>query len=450
MSVSLSILVVVVLLAANAFFVAAEFALVKVRAIRLETLASAGSRSAGLATRILKHLEAYLAACQLGITMASLGLGWVGEPAVAALLEPLFRLLGLGEPLLHTVAFLIGFLLFSSLHIVVGEQVPKTLAIRQPEPISIWVAVPLHVFFLLCWPLNWALNAASRAMLRALGVAEASGHEVFSGAELRQLIGASRQVGEMRKHEHDMLGAVFDLDRLEVGEVMTHRRNVVSINADATVEEIVRQVLEGPHTRYPLWRGDPDTIIGVLHAKDVLAAAQRSHDHLSSAELRRLASPPWFVPDTTSPLHQLLAFRQRRAHLAFVVDEYGALMGLVTLEDILEEIVGDIVDEKDVEASGVQQEPDGSILVEGRVTVRDLNRQFDWDLPDDEATTVAGLLIYEAGRIPEVGDQFECHGLRFEVLRRQRHQLTLLRLRPLRIEPSTATRGVPPTAGEKS
>jgi Mg2+/Co2+ transporter CorB len=211
---------------------------------------------------------------------------------------------------------------------------------------------------------------------------------------------------------------------------MTHRRSVVSLNADAPVEEIVRQVLEGTHTRYPLWRGDPDTVIGVLHAKDVLAAVQRTGSRLTNAELRRLASPPWFVPDTTSLLHQLLAFRQRRAHLAFVVDEYGALMGLVTLEDILEEIVGDIVDEKDVEVSGVQQEADGALLVEGRVTVRDLNRQFDWNLPDEEATTLAGLLIYEAGRIPDVGENFLFHGFRFEVLRRQRHQLTLLRIRP--------------------
>ena len=424
----LSLLAVVLLLAANAFFVAAEFALVKVRAIRLEAMAAAGSRQARLAGRILKHLEAYLAACQLGITMASLGLGWVGEPAVAAVLEPLFRAIGLGEPLLHTVSFVLGFLLFSSLHIVIGEQVPKTFAIRQPEPISVWIAAPLHAFFILCWPLNWALNSASRSILRLLGVAEASDHEVFSGAELRQLIVASRQVGEVRKQEHDMLGAVFDLEKLEVGEVMTHRRNMISLNADAPVEEIVRQILEGPHTRYPIWRGDPDTVTGVLHAKDVLAAVQRLGGKLAGADLRRLATPPWFIPDTTSLLHQLLAFRQRRSHLAFVVDEYGALMGLVTLEDILEEIVGDIIDEKDVEMSGVQQEADGSILVEGRVTIRDLNRQFDWNLPDDEATTVAGLVIFEAGRIPEVGEKFLFHGFRFEVVRRQRHQLTLLRM----------------------
>jgi CBS domain containing-hemolysin-like protein len=426
----LSLTAVVLLLAANAFFVAAEFALVKVRAIRLETLAEAGRPQARLAIAILKHLEAYLAACQLGITMASLGLGWVGEPAVAALLEPLFRLAGLDDTVLHTVSFVVGFLIFSSLHIVIGEQVPKTFAIRQPEPISLGVALPLHLFFLLCWPLNWALNAAARGILRLMGIAEATDLDAYSGAELRQLIGASRQLGAMPKQEHDMLGAILDLEKVEVSEVMTHRRGIVSINADAPVEEIVRQVLEGPYTRYPLWRGDPDTIIGVLHAKDVLAAVQRSGPNPTGADVRKLASPPWFVPDTTSLVHQLLAFRQRRAHLAFVIDEYGALMGLVTLEDILEEIVGDIVDEKDVEMSGVKQEPDGSVLVEGRVTIRDLNRQFDWHLPDEEATTVAGLLMHEARRIPEVGESFAFHGFRFEVVRRLRHQLTLLRIRP--------------------
>ena len=426
----LSLVAVVLLLAANAFFVAAEFALVKVRRLRLESMAEEGSRMAGLALHLLGNLEAYLAACQLGITMASLGLGWVGEPVVAALLEPFFRLMGLSEALLHTVSFIIGFLIFSSLHIVVGEQVPKTLAIRRAEPMSVVIAWPLHAFYLVCWPLNWALNEASRGILRLAGVAEAGHHESYSPEELRSLIEASREQGEMKKQETDMLASILDLERVEVGEIMTHRRNVISLNADAPVEEIVQRVLDGPHTRYPLWSGEPDTIVGVLHAKDLLAAVRKVGDRLKPADIRQLASPPWFVPDTTSLLHQLLAFRQRRAHLAFVVDEYGTLQGLVTLEDILEEIVGDILDEKDIEVAGVRTEPDGSVLVEGRVTIRDLNRQFDWELPDEEATTIAGLVLHEARRIPDAGETFTFHGFRFDILRRQRHQLTLLRIKP--------------------
>jgi CBS domain containing-hemolysin-like protein len=412
--------------------VAAEFALVKVRPARVELMAEGGSRPARLTVGILANLEAYLAACQLGITMASLGLGWVGEPVVAALLEPVFRLAGLPEAALHTVAFAVGFLIFSSLHIVVGEQVPKTLAIRRPEPMSLWVAWPLRAFYLVCWPLNWALNEAARGILRLAGVAEAGHHEAYSPDELRGLIGSSREAGSVPKQEHDMLGAVLDLERVEVGEVMTHRRDMVSLDADAPVGRIVQEVLDGPHTRYPLWSGDRDAIVGVLHAKDLLAAVRKVGDRLTPADVRQLAAPPWFVPDTTSLLHQLLAFRQRRAHLAFVVDEYGALMGLVTLEDILEEIVGDILDEKDVEVAGVKAEPDGSVLVEGRVTIRDLNRQFDWDLPDEEATTIAGLLMHEARRIPDAGESFAFHGFRFEVVKRERHQLTLLRVGPQR------------------
>ena len=424
-----SLAAVVALLATNAFFVAGEFALVKVRATRIQELADHGNGTARLALHLQRHIEAYLAACQLGITMASLGLGWVGEPVVTAMLEPLFELTGLSESVLHAVSFIAGFLVFSSLHIVLGEQVPKTMALRRPESATLWVAWPLHVFYRVCWPLNWTLNTAARGVLHGLGVAEVSHTEVYSADELRGLIDASKALGAMRKQEHDMLGAVLDLEKVEVREVMTHRRDMLSLDGTATAAEIIAQITEGPFTRYPIWAGDRDAIVGVLHAKDALSAARRLGDAITTADLRKLASPPWFIPDTTSLLHQLLAFRQRRAHLALVIDEYGALMGLVTLEDILEEIVGDIADEKDVVVAGVRAEPDGTVLAEGRVTIRDLNRQFDWELPDDEATTLAGLVMHEARRIPEVGENFTFHGFKVEIVRRQRHQLTLLRIK---------------------
>lgn len=237
----------------------------------------------------------------------------------------------------------------------------------------------------------------------------------------------------MRKQDRDMLGGILDLADVAVHEVMTHRKNMVTINADAQVAEALDIVTRSPFTRYPLWRGDPDSIIGVLHAKDILASLHARAD-TDDIDLASLASAPWFIPDTTPLRHQLLAFRQRRSHLALVVDEYGALMGLVTLEDIVEEIVGDIADEKDVEVPGVEVQPDNSVLVEGRVTVRDLNRQFDWRLPDDEAATIAGLVIHEAQRIPDVGQSFAFHSFRFEIMRRHRHQVTLLRIIPPRQE----------------
>jgi CBS domain containing-hemolysin-like protein len=421
---------VVLLLAANAFFVAAEFAIVKVRGIRIEALAEQGNRVALMTLRVLREIEAYLSACQLGITMASLGLGWVGEPAVSALLDPLFRALGVGPPALHTVSFLLGFLIFSSLHIVIGEQVPKTFAIRKPEPLALWIAYPLHAFFLVTYPLTWLLNHASRAVLAAFNVAEVSHHEVFSSEELRDLIDLSRRHGLVGKQERDMLGGILDLAGVEVSEVMTHRKDMVSIDADASPEQIFDQVVQSPYTRLPVWRGDPDSVIGVLHAKDLLGRVRGDPAKLAGIDVAALATPPWFIPDTTVLLHQLLAFRQRRSHLAFVVDEYGALMGLVTLEDILEEIVGEITDEKDVEPVGIEPQPDGSVLVSGWVTVRDLNRQFGWKLPHDDAATVAGLVIYEARMIPEVGQSFAFHDFRFEVLRRQRNQIMLLRIVP--------------------
>jgi CBS domain containing-hemolysin-like protein len=421
---------VALLLAANAFFVAAEFAIVKVRGIRIDALVEQGSKVARMTLRILGQIEAYLSACQLGITMASLGLGWIGEPAVSALLEPAFRALGLSAPALHTVSFLLGFLIFSSLHIVLGEQVPKTFAIRKPEPIALWITYPLHAFYLVFFPLNWALNHAARGVLAAFNVAEVSHHEVFSSEELRDLIDLSRRHGLVGKQERDMLGGILDLAGVEVSEVMTHRKDMASIDADAPAEQIFDQVVESPYTRLPVWRGDPDSIIGVLHAKDLLGRVRGDPAKLAGLDVAALATPPWFIPDTTDLLHQLLAFRQRRSHLAFVVDEYGALMGLVTLEDILEEIVGEITDEKDVEAVGIEPQPDGSVLVSGWVTVRDLNRHFGWKLPHDEAATVAGLVIYEARMIPEVGQSFAFHDFRFEVLRRQRNQIMLLRIVP--------------------
>ncbi len=426
----LTALEVVLLLAANAFFVAAEFAIVKVRGIRIEALVEQGSRVARMTLRILQDVEAYLSACQLGITMASLGLGWIGEPAVSALLEPLFLMLGVGPPALHTVSFLLGFVLFSSLHIVLGEQAPKTFAIRKPEPMALAIAYPLHAFYLLCFPLNWVLNHATRGMLAALRIAEVSHHEVFSSEELRDLIDLSRRHGMVGKQERDMLGGILDLAGVEVSEVMTHRKDIASIDADAAPEQIFDQVVESPYTRLPVWRGDPDSIIGVLHAKDLLGRVRGNPANLAGLDVAALTTPPWFIPDTTALLRQLLAFRQRRSHLAFVVDEYGALMGLVTLEDILEEIVGEITDEKDVETVGIEPQADGAVLVGGWVTVRDLNRQFGWKLPDDEAATVAGLVIYEARMIPEVGQSFAFHDFRFEVLRRQRNQITLLRIVP--------------------
>ncbi|MEZ5996335.1 MAG: CNNM domain-containing protein [Hyphomonadaceae bacterium] len=414
------------LLAANAFYVAAEFALVKARGFRIDALAEEKRFGAELTQRILKHVEAYLACCQLGITMASLGLGWVGEPTVSAIITPLLAPLGLSEETVHFIAFLAGFLIFSSLHIVIGEQVPKTYAIRNPEPVSLWIAYPLHASYVLFYPLNWLLNAASSSILRAFGVKEVSHHEVLTGAEIEDIVDSSAEAGALEMGvRHRVIGAL-DLSELTVADVMIHRKAIKSLDIDLPPRELLAQAMSSPHTRLPLYKDEPDNIVGILHARDLLrAVSEHGRDGFDVTQVKR---EPWFTPMTTSAEDQLAEFLRRREHFAIVVDEYGALMGLVTLEDILEEIVGDIKDEHDIAVQGVRPQPDGSVNVDGAVPIRDLNRMMNWDLPDEEAVTIAGLVIHEAQAIPDPGQRFAFHGYRFQVLRRQRNQLTALRV----------------------
>ncbi len=419
------------LLAANAFFVAAEFALVKSRGFRIDALAAENKVGARLTQSMLRNVEAYLACCQLGITMASLGLGWVGEPTVAAILEPVLQPLGLPAAALEFTAFLVGFLVFSSLHIVFGEQVPKTLAIREPEPVSQWIAWPLHLVYLVFFPLNWLLNAASRSVLRLLGVREASHQEILTDSEIEGLVEVSAEHGQMEEAQAEYIQNLFRFGELEVSDVMVHRTRMHAVNIAEPTEKIVEDVLASPYTRVPIWQGEPENIVGVVHAKDLLRVLKSAGADISKVDISSVATKPWFVPETTSLTDQLNAFLKRKTHFALVVDEYGEVQGLVTLEDIIEEIVGPIADEHDIEFQGVRPLPDGSVNVEGSVPIRDLNRIMDWSLPEEEATTIAGLVIHEARIIPEPGQTFTFHGFRFQVLRRNRNRITALHVTPL-------------------
>ncbi|MDX8479045.1 transporter associated domain-containing protein [Mesorhizobium sp. VK24D] len=238
-----------------------------------------------------------------------------------------------------------------------------------------------------------------------------------------------RRSGQARE-DRDRLGELFDLEELEVSDVMVHRTNMRSVNADDPPEMVVREILQSPHTRMPLWKGSLDNIVGVLHAKDLLRALNEVGNDFSKIDVTKIASKPWFVPDTTTLQDQLNAFLRRKAHFAIVVDEYGEVEGLVTLEDIIEEIVGEIADEHDVDMQGVKQEADGSVVVDGTVPIRDLNRALDWDLPDEEATTIAGLVIHETQTIPEEKQAFTFHGMRFVVMKRDKNRIARLRIRP--------------------
>jgi CBS domain containing-hemolysin-like protein len=426
-----NILLAIFLLFANGFYVASEFALVKTKRFRMDAMAAEGRFGAKLSQEILNNVEAYLACCQLGITMASLGLGWVGEPTVAAIIEPILIPLGMPEQAVQLTAFLIGFLVFSSLHIVVGEQVPKTLAIREPEPVSQWIAYPLYISFLAFYPLNWLLNNASRSILRMIGVRESSYLDILTYDEIEGLVDVSAEHGEMQQRHAEFIHNLFRFGELEVADIMVHRTNMRSLDGNEPPDRIIAEALASPYTRMPVWEHEPENIVGIIHVKDLLRAIQAAGGDVTKVDVKSIATKPWFVPDSTTLTDQLNAFLKRKSHFALVVDEYGEVQGLVTLEDIIEEIVGDIADEHDVEIQGVRPQPDGSVNVDGSVAIRDINRAMDWDLPDEEATTIAGLVIHEARIIPEAGQAFTFHGFRFHVLRKNRNRITALRITPL-------------------
>lgn len=420
-----TLLLVVFLLVANGFFVAAEFALVKAKASRLDALAEEGSTRAALNHRIREELEAYLATCQLGITMASLGLGWVGEPAVAAVLEPLFRQIGMSEEALHTLSFLIGFVLFSALHIVVGEQVPKTFAIRKPEPVALWVSYPLEGFHRLTLPLSWLLNKACSAILGLFNVEQATHADVLSDSEIRGLIQVSEEYGNLDTDKAAMLHNLFEFNMRTVAEVMLPRGQVDFLDVAADPKSNARVMEETGHSRFPLIDGNPDRLLGVVLAKDVFTAvlAGRSNPW---TDLRSFVRAPLLVPETI-PVKKLFdMMRLRRVHMACVVDEYGELIGVATLEDLLEEIVGDISDELDETVSQYAvREVENAWEAHGLAPLSDVVRVTGLDVPDHiVANTLSGLFSVMLDRLPEQGDEVT---LGF-------HRLTVLEMKDRHVE----------------
>ncbi|HVY57691.1 MAG TPA: transporter associated domain-containing protein, partial [Xanthobacteraceae bacterium] len=316
--------------------------------------------------------------------------------------------------------------------VVFCEVLPKTAAISAPDRLAIAVAAPMDRIVRALGPVLVGIDWLVRRLLVLLRFRAGEGEPLLPGhEELRGAVDLLHREGSVEKLDRDMLGGLLDLRDLEVSDVMIHRTEMITVNADDPPEEVVKAVLAAPVTRIPLWREKPENIVGVLHAKDLLRAIQAVDGDVSKIDFVAIARPPWFVPDMRSLSEQLKAFRRRKSHFALVVDEYGEVMGLVTLEDILEEIVGDISDEHDVVVAGVRPQPDGSVNVDGAVPIRDLNRVMDWHLPDDEATTVAGLVIHEARLIPEAGQTFTFHGFRFRVLRKHRNRITALRITPL-------------------
>ena len=405
--ITINLVAVVLLLAANGFFVAAEFSLVKARGFRLEGVAQGGSASARMTLRIQASLESYLAACQLGITMASLGLGWVGEPAVAALLEPLFSWAGVPEQFLHTAAFLTGFLIFSSLHIVIGEQVPKTLAIRRAEPVAVWCAYPLHAAYMLVYPLNWLLNVSSRRILSLFNVEEVSHADVLSGEELKGLVATSREHGEIGRDKADMLQNMFEFDQRNVGRVMIPRNATNVLDVAAPPEDNLVVIRDSGHSRFPVIdTSGVEQVLGIVLAKDMHTAVLNG-EHEPWRNLQAFCREPLMVPESQKVSQLFESMRQHRAHMALVIDEYGSLAGIVTLEDLLEEIVGEIRDETDVEDSSItlSKLEDNRWRAHGLLSLTDMERSIGLAVPDElGANTLSGLFMQRLWRMPGVGD----------------------------------------------
>jgi Mg2+/Co2+ transporter CorB len=414
----LSLVIVLVCLLLSAFFSGSETALTASSRASMTRLEKHGNRRAAIVNRLLEQRERLLGALLLGNNAVNIA-------ASALATGILLAWFGKAGVVYATVAMTILVVVFS-------EVVPKTAAFNAPDRIALAVARPMHWIVRLLGPILMAIEALARWLLARVGITVGEDQGILSAhEELRGAVDLFHREGGVEKLDRDMFGGVLDLRELVVSDVMVHRTNMISLNADDPPEDLVNAVIASPVTRLPLWREETENIIGVLHVKDLLRALHAVDGDATKVDIAALMTPPWFVPDTRPVSEQLKAFRRRKTPFALVVDEYGEVEGLVTLEDILEEIVGDITDEHDVAMPGVRRQPDGSVNVDGAVTIRDLNRVLDWNLPDEEATTIAGLVIHEARSIPEVGQSFTFHGFRFRVLRRERNRITALRIQPL-------------------
>ncbi|WP_029007904.1 HlyC/CorC family transporter [Azospirillum halopraeferens] len=418
----LSVGAIVVLLALSGFFSGSETALTAASRPRMHQLEQEGNARAGLVNRLRERKERVIGAILLGNNLVNI----LASALATSVLINLFGDSGVAYATLGMTVLVVVF----------SEVMPKTYTLNHADRSALAVARPIAALVWLFGPVTAAVGWIVAAMFRLFGadirqVAVGSSAEELRGAiELHRGEDSAEQEDEEVRHERAMLRSILDLAEVEVSEIMTHRRNVVMIDATLPPARIADEVLASPFTRLPLWKDETDNVIGVLHAKALLREVRARGGNLDELDVTQIAARPWFIPDTTTLFDQLQAFRQRREHFALVVDEYGSLMGVVTLEDILEEIVGDISDELDARVAGVRPQPNGAYIIDGWVTLRDLNRQFEWRLPDDKASTIAGLVLYEARRIPQVGQVFTFYGFRFEILRRQRNQITVLRVTP--------------------
>ncbi len=415
---------------ANAFFVGAEFALVSVRRPRLEARAAAGSRRAQAALRLLANPTSFISATQLGITIASLSLGWIGEPTIASMLEPIAaRIASVGRAgyVAHLLAIILAFAAITFLHIVLGELMPKMFALERAEGLALVAARPLEIFAkVFQWPL-WIFNRTGATLGRLIGLKSSLQHAaVYSEVELRQLVDISRESGHLRAEERRLIHRVFEFSDTLVREAMVPRPQIAAISADSSLEEITRSFQQHRYSRLPVYRGSLDNVIGFIHSKDLIPYNLRSQEF----RLEDVLQPPMYVVDTARLEDVLRQMQKAKTHFGFVVDEHGGVEGIITLEDLLEEIVGDISDEHDEEVNEqINPIDERTYLLDGSLAVRDLNRRLKTSLPESEAyTTIGGFLMTIAGHVLQSGEVIERDGLRFHIEKVERRRLVRVRL----------------------
>ena len=425
MTIAVKLAAVLLLVAANGFFVAAEFALVGVRSSRIETLAASGSRPAKRLMQLLQNLNAYLSACQLGITLASLALGWIGEPAIARLPEG--PLSGLSDTLRHGIAFAVAFSIITSLHIVLGEQAPKLMGLAMAERVALAVALPMQLFYrFFSWPIR-ALDWASVRTTQLVGIKASAEHaSTYTEEELRKLVDISRESGHLRAEERRLIHRVFEFSDTLVREAMVPRTEMAAIPNTCNLDEITKAFEQHRYSRLPVYRESFDDVCGFIHSKDVMPYLH----HPEKFKLEDVLQPPMYVVDTARLEHVLRQMQKAKMHFGFVVDEHGGLEGIITLEDLLEEIVGEISDEHDEEVNEQITEVDKTTYVlDGGLAVRDLNRRLKLSVPESEAyTTVGGFLMTRAGHVLEPGEVVQHDGLMFKVERVEKRRVMRVKL----------------------
>ena len=433
LSAALKIFLVIVLVIANGFFVAAEFAFVGVRRSRIETLAAEGNKSAIRLLEVLGNLNAYLSASQLGITLASLGLGALGEPVVEAILGGVLS--GLPESLRHLVSYAIAFAVITTLHIVLGEQAPKLFGLQLAEKVAMGTALPMKIFYKTFKPFIHALDWASARTVRIFGLHADSEHaSIYTEEEIRQLIGKSEESGHLNEEERRLINKVFEFSETTVKEAMVPRTEIVAVSESCSLQELAAQFQQHGYSRLPVYRGSLDDMLGVVHTKDVMTSLLDPRRY----KLETILQKPMYVVDTARLEDVLRQMQREKFHFGFVVDEHGGVEGIITLEDLLEEIVGEISDEHDEEVNEqIHEQPDGSYILDGGLAVRDLNRRLELNLPVSEGyTTVAGFLMSEAGTILAEGDTVPVNGHTFRIEKAAKRRILQVRMEKIPVVPT--------------